>query len=165
MKLGSAVKYAFEMPPPIGLQRPASLSPSKHESLTIKLRSDPADPTSQTYNLSVKIFQTGTPEEWLLFVCDLQKVMTGQNITTGPTKYAMARRLMAGDAKTVFDGAAATHGNKTVANFDLCLRDVTTHVFPQRALICQKRFMRNNMRKPRDLSTRMYAAQLTDINA
>ena len=103
MKLRNAVKLAFELPPPIGLQHPALVPNNKHESLTIKLRSDPTDPTSQTYNLSVKIFWMGTPEEWLLFVSNLKKVMIGQNISTGPTKYAMTHCLIAGDIETVFN--------------------------------------------------------------
>ena len=76
----------------------------------------------------------------------------------------MLRRLLAGDALAAFDTAATANGNETVANFELCLRAVTTHIFPQRALLRQKRYMRVAMRKPRDMSTRAYSARLAEVN-
>jgi hypothetical protein len=65
----------------------------------------------------------------------------------------------------VFNKAAAEKGNETVANFEACLQEVTTHVFPQRALAHQKRYMHRYMRKPRDMSTREFAARVTELNA
>jgi hypothetical protein len=153
------------VPPPIPLSRPEVVEPKKNECLSIKLRSDPADNNSQTYELTVKFFRTGTPEEWLVFMRDLKRVLTGQNITTGPPKYAMARRLIFGDTLAVFNKAALDKGNETVANFELVLKDVTTHVFPQRALAYQKRYMRRYMRKPRDMSTRLFVARIAEMNA
>ena len=83
----------------------------KHESLTMKLRSDPADNNSQTYDLTIPFFRTGKPEEWLLFLKLLKQVLVGQNITAGPPKYAMTRRLIQGDTLTVFNNAAIDKGN------------------------------------------------------
>ena len=74
----------FEIPPPIPLRRVDI--PTNTEKLTMKLRTDPADAASQTYELTVCIFKTGTSEEWLLFMKDLKRVITGQAIATGPNK-------------------------------------------------------------------------------
>ena len=60
--------------PPIPLERPAVKELKKQEYLTMKLRSDPADANSQTYDLTIQFFRTGTPEEWLLFQRDLHRV-------------------------------------------------------------------------------------------
>lgn len=168
MKMSTAANKLnsnFELPPPIPLRRPTLPEPTKLETLIIKLRSDPTDANSQTYDLPVRIFKTGTPEEWLLFVKDLRRVIAGQNITTGPNKYSMTRRLLGGDAEAVFLAATTAHGNETNANFELCLRDVATHIFPQRALLRQKRYMRTAMRKPVDMTTRVYAARINEINS
>ena len=48
------------------------------------LRAVPADANSQTYKLYLDVFKHGTPEEWLLHVKNLRKIIFGQNCTTGP---------------------------------------------------------------------------------
>jgi hypothetical protein len=152
------------VPPPIPLERPAVKELKKQEYLTMKLRSDPTDANSQTYDLTIQFFRTGTPEEWLLFQRDLHRVLTGQNITTGPQKFTMIRRLITGDTLAVFNKAAQEHGNETNATFLRCLQDVTNHIFPQRALAFQKRYMRRYLRKPKDMTTREFAARLSELN-
>ena len=130
----------------------------------MKLRSDPADPNSQTYDLTIQYFRTGTPEEWLLFQRDLNRVLVGQNITTGPAKFTMIRRLITGDTLAVFNKVAQEHGNETNAAFLRCLQDVTNHIFPQRALPFQKRYMRRYLRKPKYMKTRDFVARLSELN-
>ena len=151
--------------PPIPLARPVTPELKKNEYLVMKLRSDPTDPASQTYDLTIKYFSTGTPEEWLIFRRDVSRVLVGQNITTGPAQYAMIRWLIVGDTLAVFNAAATKRGAESTDNFKLCLRDVTTHVFPQRALNRQKRYMRRYMRKQVGMSTREFAARLAELNA
>ncbi len=48
------------VPPPIPLERPTVKELKKQEYLTMKLRSDPADANSQTYDLTIQFFRTGT---------------------------------------------------------------------------------------------------------
>ena len=152
------------VPPPIPYERPEKKELKKSEYVMMKLRSDPAEAESQTYELAVPYFRSGMPEEWLLFVRAMQKVIVGQNITTGPNKYAMARRLLEGDALAKFNEVATERGNQTNDNFVLCLRDVTEHVFPKRAIAVQKRYMRRYMRKPRTVKTREYMARFVEMN-
>ena len=52
--------------------------------LTFKLRTNPTNANSATYELTVAYFCTGTPEEWLLVRKAILEVCTGQNLTTGP---------------------------------------------------------------------------------
>lgn len=153
------------VPPAIPLVGPESVEPMKNECLTMKLRSDPTDSSSQTYELTVKFFRTGSPEEWLVFCRDLKRVLAGQNITTGPPKYTMARRLIFGDTLAVFNKAALDKGTESSENFESVLKEVSKHIFPQRALAYQKRYMRRYMRKPKDMSTRSFAARLSEMNA
>jgi hypothetical protein len=51
-----------------------------------KLRSDPANVDSQSYEFTIKFSNIETPEEWLVLMKDLKQVLVGQSITTGPTK-------------------------------------------------------------------------------
>jgi len=150
--------------PVIGLERPARKELRKDELLAFKLRSNPSDPKSTTYELSVPCFMTGTAEELLNFLKALRKVMVGLDMTTGPSRYSLARRLLQGDALAAFNRAATEQGTETKENFDKCLESLIQHVFPKRALAIQKRFMRRFLRKPRSMKVREFAARLTELN-
>ena len=132
------VRATIMQVPPIPYKRKEKKKLAQDERLTLKLRTDPANQDSQEYELTVAIFSSGTPEEWLVFLKNLNKTMVGMNITNGPAKYTMARRLMEGEALANFNIAATTNGNETNANFELCLKAVTRKVFPQQALLKQK---------------------------
>ena len=103
-----------------------------------KLRTVPGDSNSPVYELSVPFFSAGTPEEWLKFMKNIQAVFVGQDVTTGPTQFAMAKALLKGDALSVFETSTLARGTMTVANFKSCLQDITTHVFPAKATQTQK---------------------------
>jgi len=149
---------------PIPLERPDKKPLRKDESLTFKLRNNPAEADSTTYEFTIRFFETGTPEECLDFVRDTKRVITGQNITTGPAKYALIRRLLKGDALAAFNRAATTAGNETLVNFNVAINELVTHVFPRRALITQKHCMRRFMRKPNTMTMREYMARMVEIN-
>jgi hypothetical protein len=154
------------VPPAIPLERPEVKTFKKTDCLTLKLKSDPTNNDSQTtYELTIKFFNTGTPEEWLIFMRDFQRVLVGQNIVDGPAKYAMIRRLILGDTLAVFNKAATTQGAENNANFEIVMQAVTAHVFPQRALNYQKRYMRRFMRKPKTMSIREFSARVAEMNA
>ena len=150
--------------PAINLDRPAPKTLSKDNCLTFKLRSVPTEEGSTTYELTVGYFKTGTPEELLLFLTSLKKIFVGQNITDGPNRYAIARRLLQGDSLAAFNRAATQHGTETVAHFEDTLKSLKAHVFPRKALANQKRYMRRFLRKPRDLSVREFTTRLVEIN-
>jgi hypothetical protein len=85
----------------------------KNEYQTFKLRQNPGDADSPTYELTVPLFQTGTPEEYLTFIRDVRHVIEKQNITTGPGRYSLIRTLLRGDALAAFNAAATGEGNET----------------------------------------------------
>ena len=77
------------IPPIIPLERPEEKQLRKDQYLTFKLRSVPTEESSTTYDLSIPFFGNGSPEELLIFLNLLNKVFVGQNVTTGPQKYAL----------------------------------------------------------------------------
>ena len=133
--------------PPIPLDRQVKKTLVRSQYITLKLRSNPTEDTSQTYNLILPYYNSASPEEWLIFRTDLNKAIIGQNIIQGPARYTMARRVLHGDTLALFDAAAVVQGNKTNANFELCLNNVTDHVFPHGALQRQKRSMQRSIQK------------------
>ena len=85
--------------PPIGLERPVEKKDyAKGEFAVVKLRNQPNDAKSMTYDYQVPFFSTGTPEEWLKFKTRFNRVVTGQNMTTPAQKYSCARRFLQGQA-------------------------------------------------------------------
>jgi hypothetical protein len=150
--------------PPIPLERPNRVALESGSYVSFKLRAVPTDPTSQLYSLSVPYYNTGTPERWILFRKDLDKVLTGQNITTGPPTYAMTRRILEGAALAKFDESSVTRGTETLEHFVQVINDMGNYVFPRRALQMEKRYMRRYMRKPRRLKMREYMARVEELN-
>ena len=151
--------------PVIPLERKLrTTSEKKLSGPTFKLRAQPNNENSQTYELTVPVFRSGTPEEWLLCKRDIKRIIRGQNVTTGPEMYAMARRILDGEALTAFELAATTRGNENVENFSNCLNDVTNHFFPRRALVLQKRWMRYYLRKEEEMSIREYVGRVDELN-
>ena len=137
--------------PPIPLEREERQVLEDGNYVSFKLRAVPVDPESQLYSLSVLYYSTGTPERWILFRKNLDKVLIGQNVTTGPPTYAMTRRILEGAALAKFEDLAHDHGTETLKHFALVLEDMGTYVFPRRSLQMETRFMRRYMRKPRKL--------------
>jgi hypothetical protein len=77
----------------------------------LKLCSNPTKNHSQTYELTVKYFKSGTAKELLMFQRDLNKIIIGQIITAAPYMFALASLLISGVALTVFD-RATVHDTK-----------------------------------------------------
>ena len=150
--------------PIIGLERPEKPTLTKGEYVVLKCRADPTDDSSSTYDLPIPYYSTGMPEEWLRFERNLEKAFTGQNLTTGPQQYACLRRLLEGNALTVFDLKVAELGTQTTAHLQDILRALRREVFPQYALQQQKRFMRRSLRKPRNMSIRAYVNRVLELN-
>ena len=90
--------------------------------------------------------------------------MTRQNATLGPTKYALARRLLARCALANFSHAASVHGIKILVNYAKCIQAVTLAVILQKALQDQKRWMRYFLKKPQDMPVWDYIAWVIEIN-
>jgi hypothetical protein len=150
--------------PPIPLERPERQILEDGNYVSFKLRADPLDHTSQLYSLSVPYFSTGTPESWIIFRKNLDKILVGQNVTTGPPTYAMARRVLEGAALARFEDSATDRGTETLEHFATVIEDMGAYVFPRRALQMEKRFMRRFMRKPRKYKMREFMARVEELN-
>ena len=61
----------FRYPMPIALDRAEKKSLSKSEYISLKLRTNPTDADSQTYNIAVPYHSSGSLEKWLKFLHDI----------------------------------------------------------------------------------------------
>eukprot|EP00957_Ditylum_brightwellii_P076095 5784229-Ditylum_brightwellii.AAC.1 len=102
-------------PLPIPFYMPESgkkLSPSIYQ--TYRLRSNPKVKNSVVYNLVVKYYKVGTPEEWLQFMEAIAQVIKDQDIQDGDTGYSLVKSLLKGDALQVFKNKEKAKRLKTV---------------------------------------------------
>ena len=159
-----ASKETSTVIPAISLDRPEPKKLSTGQYLTLKCQNTPGDAESTTYNLNIPYFGSGTAEEWLQFVDNLNKGITGQNITDGPGRYGLAEKLLIGEMLTAFRSQTTARGNQTVANFKLVLKDLASYVFKSTDYRDQKIYMRRYMTKPRDLAIRPYVARVRELN-
>ena len=86
--------------PVIPLVRTEAKDLKKGEYVVIKCRIRPNDNDSPTFDLPIPYFSTGSAEEFLSWKDNLKKAIKGQDVSDGPGKFAMARRLLRGDALT-----------------------------------------------------------------
>ena len=90
--------------PVIPLTRPETkVSLTKGEYSVLKCKTTPDVEGAATYDLPIPYFKTGTAEEFLRWKRNVQRALTGQNVTTGPGQYNLTRKLMDGDALMVFN--------------------------------------------------------------
>ena len=100
VKLPATMKAKRRNEMVIGYDRPEApdlKDKTSYESL--KLYTDPTHTNSAAFTINVPYFKTGTPEEYLLFRKALKKVIIGQNLTSGPAKFATTRCLLQGDTR------------------------------------------------------------------
>ena len=125
--------------PAIYLKRPLEKEYKKDGYLTCRLRTQPENENSPVYELNLPYFKEGSPEELLIFLQQMDKVIVGQNLNTPAQKYSLARRIFLGEALTAFEEAVRQNVEENNENFVHCLQHVVEHIFPARALISQKR--------------------------
>ena len=136
--------------PPIPFVKPTKKPLSKEQYHTYKLRSSPTNRESPTYNVAVPYFGTGTCKEYLTFLKNFEKVKKGQNITSGANEFALVRRLLEGKALTAFK-LEVQDLEETAANRELGFEAIAKIVFPPKAALTQKCYMRQFLRKQKGM--------------
>ena len=69
--------------------------------------------------IKIAIFDSGTTEQWIIFVDLVQESIVGQNVTTGPPMYKCMERMLKGDAIAEFLQQANLVCICTVANLTM----------------------------------------------
>ena len=140
-------------PVPIPFDQAERSKDKDNEDVSVfKLRTNPHDKDSQTYDMKVLTFHLGRVEDFLLWKKDLNKVLVGQNVQSAQDKYAMTRRLLDGDALAAFNTKALTYPQETEANYIQSMHALAIHVFPKNALTIQRQWFHRYLHKRVDHS-------------
>jgi hypothetical protein len=161
---------------PLVLETLPTKEQDKSKFISFELKSRAGQPAgSTTYKKFVRVFEEGTPQQWINLIHDLEEIWT-QNSVNGPTNCVlMIRALLKGESLTAFNKAledARVDPDPNVqAPLQLTLEQIVDSmdqvadtVFPHRALETQKLWMNRGMRKPFKMTTRKTAAAITKIN-
>ena len=79
--------------PIIPLARPEKDQLDALEYIDHTCNNTPRDTISGKYVIKIPRFDSGTPEEWIIFMDIVQKPLVGQNVTTGPPIYKCKERV------------------------------------------------------------------------
>lgn len=150
--------------PPIPFERAEVGELKKGTYVSMKLRNNPGNADSPGYDIHVKYFKEGSCEEFLTFETDLLRVFAGQAATTGPLRFATARRLLEGAALTTFNLALPAGATETLTTFDACLEAVRASVFPYQAASNQRRYLRRVLRKKADVTIKQFVDRVLELN-
>lgn len=162
-KKGPTVPRRPMIVPPIPYERNEEEAYKKGNYMVMKLRTNPLDEKSPTYDVQVPYFRAGSCEDILHLEDKVRAVVIGQGLTTGPQKFAFIRQVLKGDALAHWT-STATGKPETDDTFLACWQALLVHVFPFRALETQRRFLRRYLRKPFSEKFRAYKNRLVDMN-
>jgi len=102
----------------------------------------------------------------------MAEVWTQNGITTPDGRVAIIRTILRGETLTTFEAAVDERRNGpegvvldlTMAMVEGALSEVTTSIFPHRALDFQKHWMKKYLKKPQDMWIRLTSAALSRLN-
>jgi hypothetical protein len=144
--------------------------------INFKLKSRAGQPAgSTTYKKLVRVFEEGSPQQWIDLIQDLEEIWT-QNSVNGPSDHTLTiRALLKGESliafKTALEDVPVDPDPNVnalqalmIEHIGRAMDQVSNAVFPHCALEIQKLWMVRGMKKPYDLSTRKTTAATTKIN-
>jgi hypothetical protein len=137
----------------------------KSKFINFELKSCAGQPAgSTTYKKFVRVFEEGSPQQWIDLIRDLEEIWT-QNSVNGPTdRTSTIRALLKGESLTAFETAledvcvdpdpdANALQALMIEHIGRAMDQVSNAVFPHCALEIQKLWMVRGMKKPYNLST------------
>jgi hypothetical protein len=154
---------------PIMIEDIMAEGPAFHKSDTtireMVMRTDPTNDASPIIKRKFKPLDN--PAQLLTLLQGIHLIkegVTGNNVTTGPLQYQYWRGCLTGTALTRFNRYAIEVGTETVPNLIQVERRLVTFFAPREVLRAQTKYIRFNMRKPKEASTRQYVGAVATLN-
>ncbi len=106
--------------------------------LQLELSTEPGNSNGKTLTKSLKIFRSGSPEEWILWRTDYNEVCTGMSITLGAARNRMVCQMLSDEPLKEFERTLSIFATETNAKSNRALDSVATQIFPTNAYAKQK---------------------------
>ena len=155
---------------PLVREKPEDPEDDKSKYITMEVKNKVGGKT--TYKMFVRIFEEGTPQQWLDLLQDIKLIWTQNSVDKAGDRIASLHGVLRGESKTAFEaalvGVAVDEDDESVEvtneHIDLALKEVGKEVFPRQALELQRLWMLCHFKKPHDLSIRKTVAAITRMN-
>ena len=149
----------------------------KEKFRTFEISFDPTDADSDTYDRKIRVFEEGTPEEWVLHQMEVEDLFTTAGYVESEKRLAVWRALFDGKAKDYFryylnartvENNAKEEDDQEDGNVVLqhVLNDVARKIFGNEWKIAartQKTYMRNNLHIE-DKNPEVFYDRLKELN-
>src|SRR6056300_750098 len=127
---------------------------------------------SNKYEKFIRIFEEGTPQEWIKLMMAVEQVWKQNTLTKGTDRVAVLQALIRGESRVTFDVAleeargGAQGAQETILDNHIttALNAVATTIFLHRALQSKKHWMKQGVKKPYSMITRKCTAALSQLN-
>lgn len=154
---------------PILLAKGEEKPEDKGNLITCKIKSDPNDKNSTvTHDMKIKMFKSGTTEEWLLAWQAFKLVLKGQGLDSGSAQFRFARVFLKGDALFKFNlivkELKIDEKSETPDKLEECFKKLTEKILPHKAIRNQKCYLSRIAKKPADMKFRDYVTRMIEIN-
>ena len=126
---------------------------------------DTASATSETYKLKVQTFANSKPEEFLQNTKDFKTGIYGTVTTSVPGKIQFLRTMLHREAPREFDVITSQIGSTNNTHLKQINEGLLSYPPPPlpNALNKKERAIRRDMRKPRHIQLKIFAAQLAEL--
>jgi hypothetical protein len=94
----------------------------------------------------------GSPEEWILWDTDYNKVCVGMSINLGAARNQIVCQMLSDEPLKEFERMLRTFATEMNANSNRALDSVALLIFPTNAYAKQKKYLRQGMWKPKVLT-------------
>ena len=91
------------------------------------------------------------------------KIIKGQDLSTGPQKYGMTQNILFGESLRVFDHKTWYRGTETNYNYNLAMKELMNHLLPPKAINIHKRYLQRGIYKPCDTKIREVIFRIDEI--
>ena len=181
---GDAERGKIEQRPAVPFVSEATYDSTERDKgkyIEITCRHSPADKDTKknNYNVHVRIFDHGTPEDMLLWYTKIQDVFLKKPCDDAESKFDITELLLSGqalrnflqfkteicDSEVTTEGTAvATKRGVTEDTFKEVLEKFRDYAFKKFAARYQVSYLRHSLRKPVGVTIRACAARLQEIN-
>ena len=169
-------KKSTTITPCLGLEPEATEDGDPTSLVTFALKIKAGTPASAPiYKKQVRRFDEGSPHQWIQVLESMREIWRQNNVTSPSDRLATFRTILRGESLTAFEAAIqeGVDGGDEEEHEEIPLSlkileeavvAVSKTVFPHRALEHQKLWMRRDMRKPKELTSRKLASAISRIN-
>ena len=148
-------------PPPIPLVKLELDRERAIQIIKVNIQRNPTSAASEIYNINMSTFNNGQTEEFLALLKNFKIVVYGTGMTSLSCQINYIRAMLHGQALGEFEEIVIQNNGSNNNHLNLIMEGLLGYLFPINAFSNQKCAVRYAMRKPQNMTFKIFAARLT----